>query len=314
MAIALKSSSFLQLKSKSQGHLLITPFNSQRVSIPSRTFKPPMATLSAIPSVGLSETFTRLKKQGKVAFIPYITAGDPDLSTTAAALKVLDSCGSDIIELGVPYSDPLADGPVIQAAATRALARGTNFNAILSMLKEVVPQLSCPLALFSYYNPILKRGIENFMSTVKDVGIHGLVVPDVPLEETEILRNEAVKNNIELVLFTTPTTPTDRMKAIVEASEGFVYLVSSIGVTGARVSVSGQVQTLLHDIKEATSKPVAVGFGISKPEHVKQVAGWGADGVIVGSAIVKLLGEAKSPEEGLKELEIFTKSLKSALP
>ncbi|CAL5425150.1 unnamed protein product [Camellia sinensis] len=232
-----------------------------------------MATLSAIPSVGLSETFARLKKQGKVAFIPYITAGDPDLSTTAAALKVLDSCGSDIIELGLPYSDPLADGPVIQAAATRALARGTNFNAILSMLKE--------------------RGIDNFMSTVKDVGIHGLVVPDVPLEETEILRNEAVKNNIELVLLTTPTTPTDRMKAIVEAAEGFVYLVSSIG---------------------ATSKPVAVGFGISKPEHVKQVAGWGADGVIVGSAIVKLLGEAKSPEEGLKELEIFTKSLKSALP
>ncbi|GMP90806.1 hypothetical protein CsSME_00041774 [Camellia sinensis var. sinensis] len=137
MAIALKSSSFLQLKSKSQGHLLITPFNSQRVSIPSRTFKPPMATLSAIPSVGLSETFARLKKQGKVALIPYITAGDPDLSTTAAALKVLDSCGSDIIELGLPYSDPLADGPVIQAAATRALARGTNFNAILSMLKEV---------------------------------------------------------------------------------------------------------------------------------------------------------------------------------
>lgn len=249
-----------------------------------------------------------------MAFIPYITAGDPDISTTAEALKVLDACGSDIIELGVPYSDPLADGPVIQAAATRALARGTNFNAIISMLKEVVPQLSCPVALFTYYNPILKRGVEQFMSTVKDVGIHGLVVPDVPLEETEILRKEALKNNIELVLLTTPTTPIERMKAIVEVSEGFVYLVSSIGVTGARASVSYKVQSLLAEIKEATSKPVAVGFGISKPEHVKQVAAWGADGVIVGSAMVKLLGEAKSPEEGLKELEIFTKSLISALP
>ncbi|KAL0458249.1 UNVERIFIED_CONTAM: Tryptophan synthase alpha chain, chloroplastic [Sesamum latifolium] len=254
-------------------------------------YKPPMAALTTAPTVGLSETFSRLKQRGKVALIPYITAGDPDLSITAEALKILDSCGSDIIELGVPYSDPLADGPVIQ----------------------VVPQLSCPIALFTYYNPILKRGVEKFMTTLKDTGIHGLVVPDVPLEETEILRKEASDNNIELVLLTTPTTPTARMKTIVEASEGFVYLVSSVGVTGARASVSEKVQSLLEEIKEATNKPVAVGFGISKPEHVKQVAGWGADGVIVGSAIVKLLGEAKSPEEGLKELEMFTKSLKSAL-
>lgn len=310
MAVAPKTTSFLQLK-KSQNINLLR-ISSQKSSVSFRQFKP-MATLTTAPTVGLSETFTRLKTQGKVALIPYITAGDPDLLTTAEALKVLDSCGSDIIELGVPYSDPLADGPVIQAAATRSLARGTNFDSILSMLKGVVPQLSCPIALFTYYNPILKRGVDKFMSTIKDVGIHGLVVPDVPLEETETLRKEAVKYNIELVLLTTPTTPKDRMKSIVEASEGFVYLVSSIGVTGARASVSGRVQGLLKEIKEATTKPVAVGFGISTPEHAKQVAGWGADGVIVGSAMVKLLGDAKSPEEGLKELEIFTKSLKSAL-
>uniref|UniRef100_A0A7N0T337 Tryptophan synthase n=2 Tax=Kalanchoe fedtschenkoi TaxID=63787 RepID=A0A7N0T337_KALFE len=258
-------------------------------------------------------TFTRLKEQGKVAFIPYITAGDPDLLTTAEALKVLDSCGSDIIELGVPYSDPLADGPVIQAAATRSLTKGTNLDAIISMLKGVVPQLSCPIALFTYYNPILKRGIGNFMQTIREVGVHGLVVPDVPLEETEVLRHEALKNGIELVLLTTPTTPIDRMKAIVEVSEGFVYLVSAVGVTGARASVSGKVQSLLKEIKKATTKPVAVGFGISKPEHVKQVVGWGADGVIVGSAMVKILGEAASPESGLEELETFTRSLTSAL-
>lgn len=273
-----------------------------------------MASLARSQTLGISETFTRLREQKKVAFIPYITAGDPDLGTTAAALKVLDFCGSHIIELGVPYSDPLADGPVIQAAATRALARGTNFDAIISMLRNVVPELSCPIALFSYYNPILKRGIGKFMSIVRDTGVHGLVVPDVPLEETEVLRKEALKNNIELVLLTTPTTPTERMKAIVDASEGFVYLVSSIGVTGARASVSARVQMLLQDIKEATSKPVAVGFGISKPEHVEQVTSWGADGVIVGSAMVKLLGDANSPEEGLKELEKFTESLIAALP
>ncbi|XP_034691917.1 tryptophan synthase alpha chain-like [Vitis riparia] len=315
MAVAaFNSVSFVGLN-KSEAHLLFGSgfgFPSTRLSVSFKAFKP-MAAVTAVPAVGLSETFDKLRKQGQVALIPYITAGDPDLSTTAEALKVLDSCGSDIIELGLPYSDPLADGPVIQAAATRSLARGTNFNAVISMLKEVVPQLSCPVALFSYYNPILKRGIGKFMTIIKDVGVHGLVVPDVPLEETEILRMESIKNNIELVLLTTPTTPTDRMKAIVAASEGFVYLVSSVGVTGARASVSSRVQTLLQEIKQATSKPVAVGFGISKPEHVKQVVAWGADGVIVGSAMVKLLGEAKSPEEGLKELETFTKSLKSAL-
>ncbi|XP_027098196.1 tryptophan synthase alpha chain [Coffea arabica] len=315
-AAALKASCFLQLKQKSKGHSsLLLP---QRIGLSAtntvgRLFKPPMATISTDQAVGLSETFSKLKKQGKVALIPYITAGDPDLSTTAEALKVLDACGSDIIELGVPYSDPLADGPVIQAASTRSLARGTNFDKIISMLKDVVPQLSCPIALFSYYNPILKRGVEKFMITVRDAGIHGLVVPDVPLEETQILRKEATKQNLELVLLTTPTTPTARMKAIAEASEGFLYLVSSVGVTGARASVSNHVQSLLMDVKEATNKPVAVGFGISKPEHVKQVAGWGADGVIVGSAMVRILGEAKSPEEGLKGLESFTKSLKAAL-
>ncbi|PWA39039.1 tryptophan synthase alpha chain [Artemisia annua] len=291
MSVTLKTSSSFHLHQK---HNNINPIFA--IAPPkSLSFKSTMSTQAVASSatLGLSDTFTKLKKEGKVAFIPYITAGDPDLSTTAEALKVLDSCGSDIIELGVPYSDPLADGPVIQAAATRALARGTNFDSILNMLNEVVPRLSCPIALFTYYNPILKRGVEQFMVTVKEVGVHGLVVPDVPLEETEILRREASKHNIELVLLTTPTTPRERMKAIVEATEGFLYLVSSIGVTGARAQVSGKVESLLQEIKA--------------------VAGWGADGVIVGSAMVKILGDAKSPEEGLKELEKFTKSLKSAL-
>ncbi|GAB4841668.1 hypothetical protein Ancab_022390 [Ancistrocladus abbreviatus] len=313
MAIVLKTSCFPQQQKRFKEQFLLRSSNKpSTVSIKSSKPMAPLATPAQ--TLGLSDTFNRLRQQNKVALIPYITAGDPDLNTTAEALKVLNSCGSDIIELGIPYSDPLADGPVIQAAATRALARGTNFDAIISMLRDVIPELSCPIALFSYYNPILKHGLEKFMSTVRDAGVHGLVVPDVPLEETEVLRKEAVQNNVELVLFTTPTTPTERMKAIVDASEGFVYLVSSVGVTGARASVSEQVQPLLREIKEATSKPVAVGFGISKPEHVQQMAGWGADGVIVGSAMVRLLGEAKSAEEGLKELETFTKSLKAALP
>lgn len=269
---------------------------------------------SVVESPSISETFANLKKRGKVALVPYITAGDPDLLTTAKALEVLDSCGADIIELGVPYSDPLADGPVIQAAATRALQKGTNFDAVISMLREVIPQLKAPLVLFSYYNPILKRGPESFMHTIKSVGVRGLVVPDVPLEETTNLRRLTAANKIELVLLTTPTTPTERMKLIVEASEGFIYLVSITGVTGARASIESRVEFLLQEIKKATTKPVAVGFGISKPEHVAQIAQWGADGVIVGSAMVKLLGEAKSPEEGLEHLETLTRNLRAAIP
>ncbi|XP_004302602.1 PREDICTED: tryptophan synthase alpha chain-like [Fragaria vesca subsp. vesca] len=274
----------------------------------------PIAAHTLPRTISISQTFTKLKSQGKVAFIPYITAGDPDLSTTQAALKVLDSCGSDAIELGLPYSDALLDGPVIRASATRSLARGTNFNKVISMLKEVVPQLSCPIVLFSYYNPIIKQGIKSFMFTISQAGVRGLLVPDIPFEETEILRNEAAKNNVELVLLTTPATTTDRMKDIVKASEGFVYLASTAGVTGARGRVNEQVKGLLKEIKEVMpSKAVAVGFGLSKPEHVKQVAEWGADGVVVGSAIVKVLGEARSPLGRLIELETFTKSLESAL-
>ncbi|XP_038970224.1 tryptophan synthase alpha chain-like isoform X4 [Phoenix dactylifera] len=182
------------------------------------------------------------------------------------------------------------------------------------MLKEVVPQLSCPIAIFSYYNPISMHKMDWFMSALKDCGVQGLIVPDLPLEESASLRKEATRKNVDLVQLTTPTTEKHRMKAIAEASEGFVYLVSSVGVTGARPSVNPQVQLLLEEIKEVTAKPVAVGFGISKPEHVRQLSLWGADGVIVGSAIVKLLGEANSTEEGLKRVESFMSSLREALP
>lgn len=262
----------------------------------------------------VSETFSRLREQGKTAFIPFITAGDPDLATTSKALKILDSCGSDVIELGVPYSDPLADGPVIHAAATRALKKGTTLKAVLAMLKEVIPELSCPIVLFTYYNPILKLGVRNFMTNIKQAGVHGLVVPDLPLEETTILRSEASMHSIELVLLTTPTTPTERMKEITKASAGFVYLVSAVGVTGTRSNVNLHVEHLLQEIKQVTDKPVAVGFGISTPEQAKQIAGWGADGVIIGSAIVRQLGEAASPEEGLKRIEDYAKSIKAAVP
>ncbi|CAD5184882.1 tryptophan synthase alpha chain-like [Musa acuminata AAA Group] len=276
---------------------------------------PPKSSLRMrAQGLGISETFSDLRRQGRVAFIPYITAGDPDLSTTAKALKLLDCCGADIIELGLPYNNPILDGPVIQASNKRALAGKTNMEAVISMLKEVVPQISCPIVIYSYYNLILARRSEWFLSALEDAGAKGIIVPDLPFEESADLKREAAKKNIDMVLLTTPTTTKKKMKAISDASEGFIYLVSSAGVTGARDTVNRQVQFLLKEIKEKTAKPVAVGFGISKPEHVKQLSLWGADGVIVGSAIVKLLGEANSTEDGLKHVESFVASLTAALP
>ncbi|KAM0872675.1 hypothetical protein ACQ4PT_038545 [Festuca glaucescens] len=234
----------------------------------------------------LNQGFTIARAQ--TAFIPYITAGDPDLATTADALRLLDGLGADVIELGMPFSDPSADGAVIQASAKRALAAGATTDAVMAMLKEVTPELSCPVVIFSYFNPIVRRGTASFATAAKEAGVKGLIIPDLPYDEVRAFRKEAIKNSIELILLTTPATPADRMKEIAKASEGFVYLV--------------------------TDKAVAVGFGISTPEHVSKIAEWGADGVIIGSAMVKQLGEAASSREGLKRLEVYARSLKDALP
>ncbi|CAM6078496.1 unnamed protein product [Sphagnum tenellum] len=197
-------------------------FSSRRVV--ARSPQAAMATISQ-NAHRIAYTMATLKVQGKVALIPYLTAGDPDLDTTAEAMQVLDMCGCDIIELGVPYSDPLADGPVIQAAATRSLAQGTTLDKVLDMLKQVVPNLKAPVVLFTYYNPILKRGPEVFMKAVKAAGASGMFLPS--------------SNSFLLfrILLTTPTTPQNRAKVIAQASEGFVYLLSLTGVTGACESV-----------------------------------------------------------------------------
>ncbi|MQL69270.1 hypothetical protein Taro_001558, partial [Colocasia esculenta] len=298
-----------QLMSRAQHVLLRSPPPSQ-LCIPAT----PLSSHLSSRGLSISETFANLKEQGKVAFIPYITAGDPDLSTTAEALRILDACGSKIIELGIPCSNPLADGPVIQAAAARALAKGTNIDKIFSMLKEVISQISCPITLLAYYDSILKYGVPRFLVAMNSVGVRGLIIPDLPPEEVRGFTKEAKKNKVELVLIVTPSTQTEQMRAIAEASEGFLYLASHSGATGARPSINPDVEFVLQKIRKLTNKPVSVGFGISKPEHVRQLSTWGADGVIVGSAIVKLLGEAKSPGEGLRQMEAFSRSLINGCP
>jgi tryptophan synthase alpha chain len=260
----------------------------------------------------VSEQFRALRDRGQCALIPFITAGDPDLETTVTALKRLDQAGADLIELGVPYSDPLADGPVIQAAATRALAQGVTLDKVLDLLKAVTPGLKAPIILFTYYNPILNRGIETFLQDIAAAGAKGLVVPDLPLEEVSPLLKAAAAAGIEVTLLVAPTSPTERIRAIAAQSQGFIYLVSVTGVTGMRSEIQSRVQDLLKELRTVTDKAIAVGFGVSQPEQAAQLRGWGADGVVVGSAFVQRLATG-SPQEGLDALEGFCQQLKGAI-
>lgn len=261
----------------------------------------------------VSQCFQRLHEQGQCALIPFITAGDPDLETTTKALQVLDQAGADVIELGVPYSDPLADGPVIQAATTRALKRGVQLGDVLEVVETVREKLQAPIVLFSYYNPIHHQGIDVFLRRIAQAGVNGLVVPDLPLEEAATVLKPAEQYGIEVTLLVAPTSPEERMSAIAQQSQGFIYLVSVTGVTGTRTEVGGKVKQLLPQLRRFTDKPICVGFGVSQPEHAQQIKQWGADGVIAGSAFVRRLGEATSPEVGLKEIETFCQSLKAAI-
>lgn len=260
----------------------------------------------------ISDRFEKLAQNQECALIPFITAGDPDLATTAAALQTLDRNGADIIELGIPYSDPLADGPVIQAAATRALQRGINFDQVLEMLLATTPSLRSPIVLLTYYNPILHRGINKFLQDVAAAGVSGLVVPDLPLEEAASLLEPASEMGIDLILLIAPTSSAQRIEAIARYSKGFIYLVSVTGVTGVRTKIETRVSDLLKQIRDVTEKPIAVGFGISQPSQALQVKEWGADAAIVGSAFVNLLAEG-TPEQGLSAIAEFCQSLKAAI-
>ncbi len=260
----------------------------------------------------VSQRFEELRTSKTCALIPFITAGDPDLETTAKALKILDQNGASFIELGVPYSDPLADGPVIQAAATRALAKGTKLDDVLQMLKTLTPQLQAPIILFTYYNPILNLGTKEFLTKVAEVGVKGLVVPDLPLEESEYLIQSAQEFGIELTLLVAPTSSKERISAIAKYSQGFIYLVSVTGVTGVRTSLEGRVESLLQDLRGTTNKAIGLGFGISGAEQATQAKDWGADAVIVGSAFVKRLANG-TPEQGLQALEELCQELKAAI-
>lgn len=257
----------------------------------------------------ISSCFERLRAEGRCALMPFLTAGDPNLSTTRAALLALQEAGADLVELGIPYSDPLADGPVIQAAAGRALAAGTTLAGVLELLSSLKGELALPVVLFTYSNPLLNCGMESFCQQAAAAGAAGLLVPDLPLEEAERLSPIAAAAGLDLVLLVAPTTPPQRMARIVAASRGFTYLVSVTGVTGERSQMETRVAGLVQQIKALGSTPVAVGFGISGVEQAVQVRDWGADGAIVGSALVKRMALA----EPVAAAQQFCRELRTAL-
>lgn len=245
----------------------------------------------------VDRAFRRLKSQGKKAFIPYIMAGDPSLEKTRDMVLLFDRCGADVVELGVPFTDPLADGPTIQRAAERALQGGVNLRKVICLVRELREETEIPLVLMTYYNPVFKYGIGSFVKDAVHAGVDGVIIPDLPPDEAGELIPLSAKNGLATIFLLAPTSTEQRIRKIARASRGFIYYVSMTGITGARLTMDDSLQESIVRIKEVADKPVAVGFGISTPDEASTVSGY-ADGVIVGSAIVK---KAQDSPESLEE-------------
>lgn len=259
----------------------------------------------------LAATFDRLRAQGEKALIPYIMAGDPNLDETRAFVLELEQAGADVIELGVPFSDPIADGPVIQKAAERALRSGTSLRRILDLVRSLRQQTAIPLVLMTYYNSVYTLGEDAFCQAAASVGVDGVIIPDMPPEEAEPLCDAAAGHGLTPIFLLAPTSTDDRKKDVARRTEGFVYYVSLTGTTGGKLSDLQTVKHNVESIRRETAVPVAVGFGISTPADVKDVAAF-ADGVIVGSAIVRIIGEHEGDPHLSKRIGDFVRSLKAA--
>ena len=259
--------------------------------------------------------FGELRGLREGALVAYLTGGDPDPKTFLANSTALIEGGADIVEIGIPFSDPIADGPVIQASSMRALSNGTTPLGILNMIRELSTQFPVPFVVLSYYNPILAMGLDRFLQKARESGVDGIVVPDLPVEESEEFRNLSLKHNVDNIYLAAPNTSRIRLRTVLDKSKGFLYLVSLYGVTGPRDSLSPQALEAVRAVKSlARGKiPVSAGFGISQPEHVSAVIQSGADGAIVGSALVRIVGNhLDDPSEAQTQLKKTVQSLKEA--
>ncbi len=260
----------------------------------------------------ITEMFDRKQAAGQTALIGYITAGDPSPARTAAAVLALVRGGVDLIELGVPFSDPLADGPVIQAASERALKAGTTLAAVLQIAREIRAQSEVPLLLFSYLNPLIRYGFERLANDAKAAGVDGVLITELSVEEAEQYLGPLRAAGLDTVFLAAPTSTPERLAKVAQYSTGFVYLVSRMGVTGMREQLSASVGPLVDAMRAKTDLPLAVGFGISRPEHARETAKI-ADGVVVGSAMVRLVEEWGATAELEARLEEFARALKQGM-
>jgi tryptophan synthase alpha chain len=239
----------------------------------------------------VDDSFAKLRGEGRKALMPFVTAGDPDLEFTAAVIRELVARGASLCEVGIPYSDPIADGPVIQASYTRALGQGVKLGAILETLGKVVPQVAAPLVTMVSYAIVYRQGLEKYSDELVRRGVAGMIVPDLPVEESAQLAEVCRRRDLSLIQLVTPTTPRDRALRITETSSGFLYYVSVAGITGERTELPPELLERVAWLREQTPLPVCIGFGISEPAHVRLLAPV-ADGLIVGSAIVRRVAEA----------------------
>ena len=259
----------------------------------------------------LTATFDALRKAQRPGLVTYTTAGDPDLARSAEILRALDRAGADVLEVGVPFSDPLADGPVIQRATERALAAGGNLRATLDMIGNVRSAVRAPIVVFSYANPLLRMGMAEFAAQASAAGVDGVLALDLPIEEAGAFKNTMDGAGLDTIFLLSPTTTDERIKKAAALGRGFLYGISRLGVTGARDEVASGADAMIRRIRACTPMPIALGFGISRPEHVAEVGGF-ADAAVVGSALVDLIAKESGSPQLIERVEAYVRSLKAA--
>src|SRR5262249_9789477 len=258
----------------------------------------------------IAETFERIRREHRPRLGTYTTAGAPDMPRSAEILKALDRAGADVLEVGVPFSDPLADGPVIQRATERALAAGGSLRSALAMIEAVRPRVSAPIVVFSYANPLLRYGLDEFARRAAGAGVDGVLALDLPIEEAASFRETLARSGLDTIFLLSPTTTDARIERAAELGSGFLYGISRLGVTGARDRVAAGAEAMVRRIRTHTPMPIALGFGISRPEHVAEVGAY-ADAAVVGSALVSVIARESANNELIPRVEEYVRWLKT---